>query len=183
MIDLLAANGTIEILIYLSKLNTPIKIPELNKDLMIQKKKLTTATIYRRVKELELIGFIEKDRFKGIQITKKGLEALSSTSKRGRASQEFKLKRSRREILSTIEQHKGISVTELQQQGFSPNTVQQSIKELEQIDLVMTEQVPSGNVIPSKKKEKAGRPKKKLKLTKKAKEYLTKQEELEEKLK
>lgn len=183
MIDLLAANGTIEILIYLSKLDAPIKIPVLNEDLLNQKKKLTTATIYRRVKELELIGFIEKDRFNGIKITEKGLEALSSTSNRGRANQEFKLKRSRREILSTIDQHRGISVTELQQQGFSPNTVQQSIKELEKIDLVMTEQVASSSIFSSMKKEKAGRPKKKLKITKKAKEYLTKQEELEKNLK
>ncbi|MHA1974111.1 MAG: hypothetical protein ACTSW1_14020 [Candidatus Hodarchaeales archaeon] len=169
MFDLLAAKGTIDILLYLAKYDkSVIKVSDLNREL--QKQNLTTATIYRRIKELELAGLISRDEKNAIKLTKKGFEAIASSTNKGRIRTELTIRRASRRMLIVLERHGNLSITELQQYGFSPTTLQKSLEELKQNKLVETEKEP-----PSK----AGRPKKKIKLTTKAKNYLKKQEELE----
>ncbi|MHA1978010.1 MAG: winged helix-turn-helix transcriptional regulator [Candidatus Hodarchaeales archaeon] len=176
MIDLLAARGSIEILLYLKTLNEPVPTSEINTHFQSEESNLrvTSATLYRRVKELQLAGFIEKNKSKEVMLTKFGREKLIDIQKK-----EIRLKRSRRNILNTIQEQEGISVLELQQSGYSPSTIKQSIDDLEQLDLIK-QYVEKARNISSKK---AGRPKKRHQLTKKGLKVLKKQEELEEELK
>jgi Mn-dependent DtxR family transcriptional regulator len=176
LIDLLAARGSVEILIFLNTRNEPIPILEINSYFQSNRSKLrlTSATVYRRVKELQLAGFIEKNRTNKVILTKYGKEKLSDIK-----GKEMRLKRSRREILNVIQKEEGISVMELQQRGFSPTTIKQSIDDLKQLDLIKHY---SGKAM-SLRSKKVGRPKKRHQLTTKGLKALKKQEELEEELK
>ncbi len=176
MIDLLAARGSIEILIYLKNQENPVSIPGINSYFQSKKSKLnlTSATIYRRVKELQLAGILEKTTNNAIELTKYGKEKLSDVQER-----EYRLKRSRREILNVIQEQEGISVRELQHYGFSPTTIKRSIDDLEELELIKQYVEEAMKLSPKK----VGRPKKRHQLTKKGLKVLKKQEELEEELK
>ncbi|PWI48319.1 hypothetical protein CEE45_07645 [Candidatus Heimdallarchaeota archaeon B3_Heim] len=176
MIDLLAARGSIEILLFMNTRDEPISILEINTFFQSEgsQLKLTSATIYRRVKELQLAGFIEKNKANKVFLTKYGKEKLKDIQ-----GKEIRLKRSRRKILNVIQEQEGISVYELQQRGFSPTTVKQSIEDLEDLNLIKQYIEEALQILPKK----AGRPKKRHQLTKKGLKVLKKQEELEEELK
>jgi len=169
MMDLLAAKWTLEILKFINDQKNPIKITKINS--YFQKRQVevkTTATIYRRVKELHLAGILMRDSENRIYLTDFGKKNLAEIKK-----QEIRLKKSRRAILQKIPTRKSISRSELQTKGFSPVTIQKSMVELQNLDLV--EQVV-------KKPEKVGRPEKQFKLTKKGLRILRKHSELEEKI-
>ncbi len=175
MIDLLAARGSVEILMYLNALDEPIPILKINTHFQsMSRLNFTSATIYRRVKELQLAGFIEKNDANKVLLTEFGKKKLADIQ-----GKEFRLKRSRREILNVIQEQEGISVTELQQRGFSPTTIKRSIDDLEDLKLIK-QYVDEAKSFSSKK---VGRPKKRHQLTKKGMKILKKQEELEEELK
>ncbi|MHA1979353.1 MAG: winged helix-turn-helix transcriptional regulator [Candidatus Hodarchaeales archaeon] len=176
MIDLLAARGSVEILIFLNTHNESIPILEINNYFQSEGRelRLTSATVYRRVKELQLAGFIEKNKTNEVSLSKFGREKLIDIQ-----GKEIRLKRSRREILNVIQEEEGISVNELQQRGFSPTTIKQSIDDLAQLDLIK-QYVEKTMSLGSKR---VGRPKKRHQLTKKGLKALKKQEELEEELK
>ena len=176
MIDLLAARGSVEILLFLKSLSEPIPILKINTYFQSKEAnlKLTSATVYRRVKELQLAGFIEKNKENKVLLTKFGRKKLIDIQ-----GEEILLKRSRREILNVIQEQEGISVQELQQRGFSPTTIKKSYDDLEQLDLIKR-YVVHAKSLGSKK---VGRPKKRRQLTKKGLRVLKKQEELEEELK
>ena len=76
MIDLLAARGSVEILLFLKTQKEPIPILEINTFFQSEGRKfrLTSATVYRRVKELQLAGFIEKNKVSKVLLTKFGKE-------------------------------------------------------------------------------------------------------------
>ena len=176
VIDLLAARGSVEILLFLKTRDEPIPILEINKFFQSKgnKFRLTSATVYRRVKELQLTGFIEKNKANKVSLSKFGREKLSDIQRK-----EIRLKRSRREILNVIQEQEGISGMELQQRGFSPTTIKRSIDDLEELDLIKQYIEEAKNI----SFKKVGRPKKRHQLTKKGKKVIKKQEELEEELK
>jgi DNA-binding HxlR family transcriptional regulator len=175
LLDLLAAKGSVEILTFLKSANNPITITEMSSHFQSQKgtRTLTTATLYRRVKELQLAGFITKNKAKQIVLTEFGEEKISDIQR-----EEIRLKRSRRDILNVIQKAHSISVQDMQNSGFSPVTIQQSVEELKNLALV--EQDFENK--PVLKRKKVGRPKKLYRLTKKGKQILKKQEELEKEL-
>ena len=176
LLDLLAAKGSVEILTFLKSTNKAVTITEMSSYFQSQKgtKTLTTATLYRRVKELQLAGFITKNKAKKLVLTEFGEEKISDIQR-----EEIRLKRSRRDILNVIQEEHSISVQDIQSRGFSPVTIQQSVEELKNLALV--EQDLENKPLINKKK--VGRPKKLYKLTKKGKQTLKKQEELEKRTK
>lgn len=173
MMDVLAAKGSVEIMKYLKSVNRPIAIPDINQFFNTESSnsRLTTATIYRRVKELQLVGIISKNQLNKVILTEYGFKCLLDIQ-----GEEIKLKKSRRRILSIIQREKSISVQEIQNYGYSPVTIQRSVQDLEQLDLVEKNLKEKAIV----KQKKAGRPKKMFKLTKKGKKYLKTKEKLEE---
>ncbi|MHA1946142.1 MAG: hypothetical protein ACXAC6_18255 [Candidatus Hodarchaeales archaeon] len=173
MMDVLAAKGSAEIMNYLKSVNKPTTIPEINRFFNSESSKahLTTATVYRRVKELQLVGIISKNQSNKVILTDYGFKCLLDIQ-----GEKLKLKKSRRGILNIIQQKKNVSVQEIQNHGYSPVTIQRSVQDLEQLDLV--EKNLKEKTIAKQKK--AGRPKKMFKLTKKGKEYLKTKEKLEE---
>jgi DNA-binding MarR family transcriptional regulator len=173
MMDVLAAKGSVEILFYMKSLNIPVSIPEINQYFNSEKLKtrLTTATVYRRVKELQLVGFISKSRDSKVFLTDYGQKCLLDIQ-----GEEIQLKKSRRGILNIIQREITISMSEIQNHGYSPVTIQRSVQDLEHLELVEKD-LKEKSIHPQKK---AGRPKKLIKLTKKGKNYLKIKEKLEE---
>ncbi len=170
MIDLLAAKWTLEILRFLDSHKNPIKIAEINSHFQNKQVEVkTTATIYRRVKELQLAGIIKRDSDNKISLSDYGKKNLIEFQK-----QELRLKKSRRDILQNIPANESISRSQLQTQGFSPVTIQKSVEELEKLDLV--EKVVN-------KPDKVGRPIKQFRLTKKGMKVLKKHSEYEDEIK
>ena len=90
--------------------------------------------------------------------------------------EEIRLKSSRRGILNIIQQKTNISIQEIQNHGYSPVTIQRSVQDLEQLELVEKNLMDKA----LEKQKKVGRPKKKFRLTKKGKEYFKIKEKLEE---
>ncbi len=133
MLDLLAAKGSVNILLFLEKHKKPVTISEINTHFQSQepRKTLTTATLYRRIKELHLAGFITKNKAKKILLTDFGKEKITDIQRK-----EICLKRSRRDILNVIQEEPSISVQEIQQHGFSPVTIKQSVEDLKELALV-----------------------------------------------
>ncbi len=175
MLDLLAAKGSIEILTFLNSEGKPVTIAEMNTFFQSRKtgKALTTATLYRRIKELHLAGFITKNKAKQILLTDFGKEKIADIQGR-----EIRLKRSRRDILNVIQEEPSISVQGIQQRGFSPVTIKQSVEDLKELALVKEDLEKKTKDT----KKRVGRPKKSYKLTKKGVKALKKQEELEKEL-
>ncbi len=176
MMDVLAAKGCVEILFYMKSLNTPVRIPEINQYFNSEssKTRLTTATVYRRVKELQLVGFISKNRDNKVFLTDYGQKCLLDIQ-----GEEIQLKKSRRGILNVIQREITISMREIQNHGYSPVTIQRSVQDLEHLELVEKDLKEKSTQL----QKKVGRPKKLIKLTKKGKEYLKVKEKLEEDLK
>ena len=174
LMDVLAAKGSVEILRYLNSANKPIPIPEINQFFNFKKSKsrLTTATVYRRVKELQLVGMISKTKDNKVYLTDYGYQCLLEIQGR-----EIRLKSSRRDILNIIQQKKDISIKEIQNHGYSPVTIQRSVQDLEELELVEKDLKDKE----LEEERKVGRPKKKFKLTKKGIEYLKIKEKLEKK--
>jgi DNA-binding PadR family transcriptional regulator len=173
MMDVLAAKGSVEIMNYLKSLNKPMTIPEINQFFNSENSmtRLTTATIYRRVKELQLVGMVTKSHSNDVFLTDYGLKCLLEIQ-----GEEIRLKKSRRGILTIIQEKKTISIREIQNYGYSPVTIQQSVHDLEQLDLVENALKEKAIV----KQKKVGRPKKTFQLTRKGIKYLKTKEKLEE---
>lgn len=188
MLDLLSAKGTVEILQFIKE-NPKKKSNEINKAFTERENpSLTTATIYRRLKELELAGFIKRDppSSKFFFLTQEGEDVLTKHVQK--QPEIVQMKRSHRALLHEIEQQEGINVVQLQTTGLSPTTINKGIQDLAGMGLV--EQYSSKNVFkekeqPSKKaalfKLKRGRPKIRHKLTKKGKKISEEQKQIEEK--
>jgi DNA-binding HxlR family transcriptional regulator len=187
MLDLLASKGAIEILEYLER--TPQKnSSEINSFLTVEKG-FTTATIYRRIKELEVAGFIIRypPDSKTFILSPKAKIILEERIRRQPVLLE--LKRTYRSLLHQFQEKENLNVQELQMKSsLSPNTVVQGLQELQ--DLGLIEQVQD-SAIPSKKADKPIKQKRKLKsgpgrpakfhrLTKKGKEVYKEQKKLEE---
>lgn len=188
MLDLLSAKGTVKILQFIKE-NPKKKSNEINKAFTDgENPSLTTATIYRRLKELELAGFIKRDppSSKFLFLTQEGEEVLTKHVQK--QPEIVQMKRSHRALLHEIEQQEGINVVQLQTTGLSPTTINKGIQDLAGMGLV--EQYSSKNVFkekeqPSKKvalfQLKRGRPKIRHKLTKKGKKISEEQKQIEEK--
>ncbi len=186
MLDLLASKGAIEILKYLEK-NPQKRSSEINS--FLTKKGFTTATIYRRIKELEVAGFFIRDPpgSKTFTLSPKAKSILEERIRRQPVLLE--LKRTYRSLLHQLQEKESLNVQELQvESNLSPNTVVQGLQELQ--DLGLVEQVKN-SVIPSVKSEEPikqkrslksgpGRPAKLHRLTKKGKEVYKEQKKLEE---
>ena len=170
--DVLAAKGSVEVLSYLRLKKKAIKIPTINHYFNSEQSKtrLTTATIYRRVKELELLGMLTKNNEGEVSITEYGKKCLLEIQ-----GEEIRLKKSRRDILNVIQAEEEINVQKIQDYGYSPVTIQRSVQDLEELDLVEKNR----NEGSKRKQKKVGRPKKLIKLTEKGKKYIEKQEKLE----
>jgi DNA-binding PadR family transcriptional regulator len=186
MLDVLAAKGTITILEFIKE-NSPIKGSEINEALTKKgDKSLTTATVYRRLKELELVGLILRDPpdSKNYIISEQGIEILTQHVQQ--QPEIAQMRRSHRQLLREIEQQEGINVVQLQSTGLSPTTINKGIQDL--TDLGLVEQYRSRDIMAEKefKSKKApvykpGRPKIRHKLTKKGKKIAEEQKEIEEK--
>jgi DNA-binding HxlR family transcriptional regulator len=175
LIDLLAAKGSVEILRLLKSVDEPVSIPEINAYFQSQRSgaNLTTATLYRRIKELELAGFLTKDESNRVSLSILGKEKLPDLA------EDYYLKRSQRAILIIIQEEEGISVKGLTKYGFSPNTIQKAIEILQSKNLII--QYLDKPVF--KPHLKPGRPQKLHKLTKKGLDFLKRQKELEKEFK
>ena len=179
MLDLLASTGTVEILEYIKEHPESSSV-DINKHFTEKKSKgqLTTATIYRRLKELELAGFIirhppDSNTF---ILTQQAIDILDQQILKHPEITE--LKRSHRALLREIKQREGVGVVELQQTAkMSPTTINVGLQKLGNLGLI--EQIKN-HVIKEKamksKKASPGRPQKRIRLKKKGKEVY---EELE----
>ncbi len=181
MLDLLASTGTVEILEFIKK-NPESSSVGINKHFTEKEtaKQLTTATIYRRLKELELAGFIirQPPDSNTFILTQQAVDILDQQILKHPEITE--LKRSHRALLREIKQREGVGVVELQQSArMSPTTINVGLQKLGNLGLI--EQIKN-HVVKSKekakksKKAKPGRPLKRIKLKKKGKEVY---EELE----
>ena len=188
MLDLLSAKGTLEILNYL-KSNPQKTAPDINQEINENpfysfRGKVTTATIYRRIKEMELAGLILRDPpySKSYSLT---LEGFNILEKELISQPEFsQLSRSQRILLEEIHSNEGINVVALQDTTYlSPNTVVQGLRELDKLNLIEEAESYSKIVENYDKKEineknKPGRPTKRIKLTKKGKKVYEEQKSI-----
>ncbi len=177
MLDLLASTGTKEILEFIRSQSQPIRSTEINKHFTEKGTSisLTTATIYRRLKELELAGFIIRrppDSSTYI-LTPQAEDILDRQILQHPEITE--LKRSHRALLHQIKQHKDINVVELQEKAkMSPTTINVGLQKLSSLGLIKPE-------FPVEKKIMGpGRPKKRHKLTKKGEKVYKVQKKLEQ---
>lgn len=187
MLDLLASKGAIEILELLE--NTPQKNSSEINSILTTEKGFTTATIYRRLRELEVAGFIIRDPpgSKSLSLSSKAKSILEDRIRRQPVLLE--LKRTYRSLLYQFQKKESLNVQELQEQSnLSPNTVVQGLQDLQ--DLGLIEQVKTSTILsekveePKKMKKRLksgpGRPAKFHRLTKKGKEVYKEQKKLEE---
>ncbi|WP_455143086.1 hypothetical protein [Candidatus Hodarchaeum mangrovi] len=189
MLDLLSAKGTLEILNYL-KSNPQKTAPDINQEINESsfysfRGKVTTATVYRRIKEMELAGLISRDppNSKSYSLTPEGFNILE---KELVSHPEFsQLSRSQRILLEEINLNEGINVIALQDSTqLSPNTVVQGLRELNRLDLIeetnyYSKTTRSRDQKEIYKKNKPGRPNKKIKPTKKGKKVYDEQKSIE----
>jgi DNA-binding MarR family transcriptional regulator len=180
MLDLLASKGTKEILEFIRKhpkstsvdINTYFRsdeAPEL----------LTTATIYRRLKELELAGFIirQPPDSNTFILTQQAIDILDQQILQHPEITE--LKRSHRALLRQIKQHKDANVIELQKKALmSPTTINVGLQKLSNLGLI--EPVKAELKKPIKALKRPGRPKKRHRLTRKGEKVYEAQTKLEE---
>ncbi|MFX0015222.1 MAG: MarR family transcriptional regulator [Promethearchaeota archaeon] len=200
MLDLLASKGTEEILKFLRK-NPKKTSVEINRHFIEQRKEYekvvqkrkqkgnyhsessvifpTTATIYRRLKELELAGFIirEPPGSNQFSLTQQAMDMLDRELLQHPEITE--LKRSHRALLHQIKQHKDANVIELQEKALlSPTTINVGLKKL--INLGLIEQAKAEPKGPIRSLKRPGRPKKRLRITKKGEKVYMMQAKLEE---
>ena len=185
MLDLLASKGTVEILEYIKKHPESSSV-DINKHFTEKKtsKQLTTATIYRRLKELELAGFIirQPPDSNTFILTQHAIDILDQQIFKHPEITE--LKRSHRALLREIKQREDVNVVELQEAArMSPTTINVGLQKLSNLGLI--EQIKN-HVTRSKRKGSAktskkmgpGRPKKRHRLTKKGEDVYEEQERL-----
>lgn len=184
MLDLLASKGTIEILEYIRSKSKPISSTKINKHFSKENTSvsLTTATIYRRLKELELAGFIirhppDSNTF---ILTPQAEDILDRQIFKHPEITE--LKRSHRALLREIKQREGVNVVELQEKAkMSPTTINVGLQKLSSLGLVeqfKNHEAPLKEK-PLLKTRGRGRPKKRHKLTKKGEKVYKAQIKLE----
>ncbi len=180
MLDLLASKGTKEILEYIRKhpksssvdVNAYFRSDEAPES-------LTTATIYRRLKELELVGFIirQPPDSNTFILTQQAIDILDQQILQHPEITE--LKRSHRSLLRQIKQHRDANVIELQEKAvLSPTTINIGLQKLSNLGLIEPVKVDPKKPIRSLKRP--GRPKKRHKLTKKGEKVYKAQKKLEE---
>ncbi len=187
MLDLLASKGTKEILEYVRSKSKPISSTDVNMHFTKENIPitLTTATIYRRLKELELAGFIirQPPDSNSFILTEQANDILDRQILKHPEITE--LRRSHRALLRQIKQHEGVNVVELQETArMSPTTINVGLQKLSNLGLIeqISSQVAQSKEKPITKKEKKirpGRPKKRHKLTKKGKKVYEEQIQLE----
>ncbi|UCE14108.1 MAG: hypothetical protein JSV04_02755 [Candidatus Heimdallarchaeota archaeon] len=189
MLDLIASKGTKELLEYIrdhpKEENTSVSINAyFTKDASIQ---LTTATVYRRLKELELAGLIIRDPpdSNTFILTPQAADLLDNQILRHPEITE--LGRAHRALLRQIKQSEGAKVVELQEIAqMSPTTINVGLQKLSNLGLIeqIKNHIPRPSEQPKlskKKKTKPGRPAKRHRLTKKGKEVYEQQQKLEKK--
>ncbi|MFW9904916.1 MAG: hypothetical protein ACFFFH_11330 [Candidatus Thorarchaeota archaeon] len=180
MLDLLASKGTKEIMEYIRKHpespSVEINAYFTDKEASV---KFTSATIYRRLKELELAGLIirhppDSNTF---ILTQQAINILDQQIPQHPEITE--LKRSHRVLLRQIKRHKNANVIELQEKALmSPTTVNMGLQKLSNLGLIEPVNVDKKKPIRSLKRP--GRPKKRHRLTKKGEEVYETQTMLEE---
>ena len=176
MLDLLASKGTKEILQYIREKSKPPSSTQINKHFtkggtIIS---LTTATIYRRLKELELAGLIirQPPGSKTFILTQQANDILD------RYPEMTHLRKPHREVLQQIKQYKDANVVELQEKALlSPTTINVGLQKLSELGLIEQIKIDPKKPIKSLKR---GRPKKRHRLTKKGEEVYEAQTMLEE---
>jgi len=180
MLDLLASKGTKEIIEYIRKHPESSSV-DINayftSDSTLEM--LTTATIYRRLKELELAGFIirQPPDSNTFILTQQAIDLLDQQVLQHPEITE--LKRSHRALLRQIKQHKNANVIELQEKALmSPTTINIGLQKLSNLGLI--EPVKSNKKKAMKSLKRPGRPKKRHRLTKKGEEVYEAQTMLEE---
>lgn len=188
MLDLLASKGTKEILEYIrdhpKEDNTSVNINAYfsKETAPIQ---LTSATIYRRLKELELVGLIirQPPESNTFILTQQAVD-LHQILQHPEITE---LSRAHRALLRQIKQSEGAKVVELQRfAGMSHSTINvglQKLKNLGLIEQIRNHFLDSEKKLESSKKKKIrpGRPAKRHRLTKKGKEVYEEQLKLEKK--
>ena len=180
MLDLLASKGTKEIMEYI-RAHPESSSVDINNHFTSDRtpETLTTATIYRRLKELELAGFIirhppDSNTF---ILTQQAIDILDQQILQHPEITE--LKRSHRALLRQIKQHKNANVIELQRKALmSPTTINIGLQKLSNLGLI--EPVKSDKKEPIRSQKRPGRPKKRHRLTKKGEEVYEAQTILEE---
>jgi DNA-binding HxlR family transcriptional regulator len=187
MLDLLASKGTKEIMEYIRK-HPNSKSSDINAYFRSDEAhaSLTTATIYRRLKELELAGFIirEPPDSNTFVLTQQAIDILDQQILQHPEITE--LKRSHRTLLRQIKQHKNANVIELQEKALlSPTTINVGLQKLSNLGLIEPVKVDKKKPIrslkrPGQPKKRPGRPKKRHRLTKKGEEVYEAQIMLEE---
>ncbi|MHA2246843.1 MAG: hypothetical protein ACXADY_18000 [Candidatus Hodarchaeales archaeon] len=182
MLDLLASTGTVEILEYIRKNPEESSSVKINQYFtkIDTSEQLTTATIYRRLKELELAGFIMRQPpdSNTFILAPQAIDILDQQINKHPEITE--LKRSHRALLREIKQREGVGVVELQQTArMSPTTINVGLQKLDNLGLIeriKNHVAPSKEATKKSKKAGPGRPLKRIKLKKKGKEVY---EELE----
>ncbi|MFX1284453.1 MAG: winged-helix domain-containing protein [Promethearchaeota archaeon] len=187
MLDLLASTGTKEILEFIRNQSQPISSSDINKHFTKESSdSLTTATVYRRLKELELVGFIirQPPDSNTFVITPQAEDILDRQILQHPEITE--LKRSHRALLHQIKQHKDANVVELQKVAqMSPTTINVGLQKLSNLGLIEQIKSKPKKIKPEFPLEKKtmggpGRPKKRHRLTKKGEMVYKVQKKLEQ---
>ncbi|UCG89887.1 MAG: MarR family transcriptional regulator [Candidatus Heimdallarchaeota archaeon] len=177
MLDLLASTGTKEILEFIRNQSQPIRSTDIDKHFTEKGATipLKTATIYRRLKELELAGFIirQPPGSNTFILTPQAEDILDRQILQHPEITE--LKRSHRALLHQIKQNRDVNVVELQEKAkMSPTTINVGLQKLSSLGLIKPEYQLE------KKIKGPGRPKKRHKLTKKGEKVYKAQKKLEQ---
>ncbi|MFX1515125.1 MAG: hypothetical protein ACFFC6_02370 [Promethearchaeota archaeon] len=180
MLDLLASKGTKEIMEYIRAHPESTSV-DINNHFTGDKasEMFTTATIYRRLKELELAGFIVRQPpdSNNFILTQQAIDILDQQILQHPEITE--LKRSHRALLRQIKRHKDVNVIELQEKAsMSPTTINVGLQKLSNLGLIEPVKVDKKKPIRSSKRP--GRPKKRHRLTKKGEDVYEAQTMLEE---
>lgn len=170
MLDLLASKGTREILEYIRSKSEPISSTKINKHFSKESTSvsLTTATIYRRLKELELVGFIirQPPDSNTFILAHQAEDILDRQILKHPEITE--LKRSHRALLREIKQREGVNVVELQEIAkMSPTTINVGLQKLSSLGLVKQFKNQEAPLKEKPLVKTRGRPKKRHRLTKK----------------
>ena len=183
MLDLLAAKGTIEVLEFIQA-NPGHSSSQIINDLT-SNSNLASATLYRRIKELELAGLIirEPDGSKFFILSSQGIDILMKQEVNKELRQ---LKRPHRALLQEIEEQQQAKVVDLKElTSYSLSYVNQAVGDLSQLGLIeeVTDEKPLSAQEPStpssRRKPKPGRPAKLHQLTTKGKKLIKAQMKIE----
>ncbi len=183
MLDLLAAKGTLDVLEFIQA-NPGLLSSQIINELTTNSN-LTSATLYRRIKELELAGLITRKPVgsKFLFLSPQGVDILTKQEVNKELRQ---LKRPHRTLLQEIEEQEQVKVVDLKElTPYSLSYVNQAIGDLSQLGLI--EEVTDENPLPiqepsppsAKRKPKPGRPAKLHQLTAKGKKLIKAQKKIE----